>query len=168
MTIDSQNDFLDHYQFIYDELLPNCISNSFFVSISKKEDEKLSKNGYSITISTHTKALFWKNLTKESYEYQKKLTQDFIINHFLKYFTSITKQNIQKYFSATTLTFNRYINRYNCGGKPIGFKNITQLPSCNTPFEGLYNVGDTVFAGQGWPGVALGVDVLQRKIDDSF
>lgn len=165
MTINSKENFLDHYQFIYDELLPNCISNSFFVSISKKDDKKLSQNGYSVTISTHTKALFWKSLTKENYECEKIKTQNFIIDHFLKYFTSITKQNIKKYFSATTLTFNRYINRYNCGGKPIGFKNITELPSCNTPFEGLYNVGDTVFAGQGWPGVALGVEVLQRHIN---
>lgn len=39
------------------------------------------------------------------------------------------------------------------------------MPSCNTPFENLYNVGDTVFAGQGWPGVALGVDVLQKELN---
>ncbi len=36
LTLDNQYDFLEHYQFIYEELLPNCISNSFFVSFSKK------------------------------------------------------------------------------------------------------------------------------------
>ena len=44
LTIDTANikkDFLEHYQFIYDELLPNSISNSFFVSFSKKDDIKL-------------------------------------------------------------------------------------------------------------------------------
>lgn len=167
MTIESEADFLEHYQFIYDELLPNCISNSFFVSISKKEDNKLSKNGYSVTISTHTKAIWWKNLSKEEYEIEKEKTMDNILKKLLKYFSSIKQEDIKHCFSATSLTFNRYINRYNCGGKPIGFKNITQLPSCNTPFEGLYNVGDTVFAGQGWPGVALGVEVLQRHLDGS-
>ena len=68
-------------------------------------------------------------------------------------------------FAGTSKTFSRYINRSNCGGKAITAKNIFQLPSCNTPFEGLYNVGDTVFAGQGWPGVAIGVEVLNKKVE---
>ena len=165
LTIKSEKEFLEHYQFICEELLPNCISNSFFVSISKKNDEKLSKNGYSITISTHTKASYWKSLSTQNYELEKLKTQNYIIDKFLDYFTILKKENITKYFSATSLTFNRYIGRYNCGGKAIGFHNITQLPSCNTPFKNLYNVGDTVFAGQGWPGVALGVDVLQKELD---
>ena len=41
---------------------------------------------------------------------------------------------------------------------------MLELPSCNTPFAGLYNIGDTVFAGQGWPGVAIGVDVLNKML----
>lgn len=167
MNVASDEEFLEHYQFIYEELLPNCISNSFFVSFSKKGDEKLSKNGYSITISTHTKALFWKNLPKESYEKNKEDTMNFIIEKFLEYFTAVKVENIINCFSATSFTFNRYINRYNCGGRGISFKNITTLPSCNTPFQGLYNIGDTVFSGQGWPGVAIGVEVLQRQLNGS-
>lgn len=165
LTVDSKERFLDHYQFIYDEVFPNCISSSFFVSFSKNYDEKLSKNGYSVTISTHTKALFWKNLSKQRYEEEKEKTTGFIMEKLLEYFGGIKKEDIVQCFSATSFTFNRYLNRYNCGGKAIGFKNITQLPSCNTPFKGLYHVGDTVFAGQGWPGVAIGVDVLQRELN---
>ena len=166
LTLDTDMEFLEHYQFIYDDLLPNCISNSFFISASKKGDKLLSKsNTLSITISTHTKATIWKNISKENYEYLKNNTQDYIIKKFLEYFSSIKKENIIKYFSATSFTFNRYISRYNCGGKALKFNNIQQLPSCNTPFDGLYNVGDTVFAGQGWPGVALGVDILQKELN---
>ena len=163
LTLDKKYDFLEHYQFIYDESLPNCISNSFFVSFSKPDDEILSKKGTSVTISTHTKANFWKVL--DDYKKTKKETQEFIIDKFLEYFSELKEENIIKKFSATSFTFNRYINRYNCGGKAIGFKNITELPSCNTPFKGLYNVGDTVFAGQGWPGVALGVDLLNKELN---
>lgn len=166
IKIKSDEEFLEHYQFIYDEILPNTISHSFFVSFSRKDDKVLSKDGYSVTISTHTKANFWKNLNKDEYEFQKKLTQDFIIEKFLNYFDTIKEVNIIKYFSATSNTFNRYISRYNCGGKAIGFKNMTELPSSNTPFSGLFNVGDTVFAGQGWPGVSLGVEVLQRQLNE--
>ena len=166
LTINSDDDFCEHYQFIYDELLPNCISNSFFVSFSRKDDEILSKKGYSVTISTHTKALFWKSLSKEQYEIEKKITEDFILKKLMEYFINIKKEQIIHAFSGTSTTFQRYIGRYNCGGKAIGFKNIMQLPSCNTPFKGLYNVGDTVFAGQGWPGVALGVDVLNKELNE--
>lgn len=160
-------DFLEHYQFIFDDILPNSISRSFFVSFSKKYDEKFSKNGYSITISTHTKANYWKNLSKNEYEDKKLETQNFISNKFLEYFSNVKKENISKIFSATSLTFNRYLNRYNCGGKAIGFKNMLDLPSSNTPFNGLYNIGDTVFAGQGWPGISIGVDVLHKEINGS-
>ena len=39
-----------------------------------------------------------------------------------------------------------------------------QTASCRTPFKGLFNVGDTIFAGQGWPGIAIGVDVLNYGV----
>ncbi len=166
LTLDSKEDFLHHYQIILDNKIPNSISSSFFISFSSKDDKKLSKNGYSITISTHTKASFWKNLSKEDYEKQKKITEDFIINHLLDNFGTIKKEDIINKFSATSKTFKRYINRYNCGGRAITLKNIFQTPSCNTPFKGLYNIGDTVFAGQGWPGIAIGVQVLNKELND--
>jgi len=165
LCLDSKEDFLHHYQIILEKNIPNAISQSFFISVSHKDDKKLSKNGYSITISTHTKALFWKNLTKDEYKKQKQITQDFIINSFLENFESIKKEDIIDIHSATSSTFKKYINRYNCGGKAITFKNILQTPSCRTPFEGLFNVGDTVFAGQGWPGIALGVEVLNKELN---
>ena len=168
LTLDSKDvkkDFLHHYQIILKNEIPNSISNSFFVSFSSKDDNKLSQNGYSVTISTHTKALFWKDLNKQEYKEQKKITEDFIINHFLENFETIKKEDIIKKFSATSKTFKRYINRYNCGGRAITLKNILQTPSCNTPFKGLYNIGDTVFAGQGWPGIAIGVQTLNKELN---
>ena len=126
----------------------------------------MSSDSYSITISTHTKALYWKNLLKQSYEKQKTITQDFIIKHLLENFKSIKEKDIKNCESATSETFKRYINRYNCGGKAITLKNILQTPSCNTPFEHLHNVGDTIFAGQGWPGIALGVEILNKELND--
>ncbi|APW64603.1 carotene isomerase [Poseidonibacter parvus] len=169
MSLKKENikeELLHHYQIILDENIPNSISNSFFISISSLDDKKMSSDSYSITISTHTKALYWKNLLQEDYEKQKTLTQEFIVNEFLKNFTSIKKEDIKNCVSATSKTFKRYINRYNCGGKAITIKNILQTPSCNTPFENLHNVGDTIFAGQGWPGIALGVEILNKELND--
>jgi len=165
ITLDSEESFLHHYQIIGDTKIPHCISNSFFISFSSKNDEKLSKNGYSITISTHTKASMWQDISQEEYAKQKQNTQDFIIEHFFNTFTNVSKDAMTHIHSGTSKTFHKYINRYNCGGKAITVKNIFQTPSCKTPFDGLYNVGDTIFAGQGWPGVALGVNVLNKEIN---
>lgn len=165
LYIQSKESFLHHYQILLEHFIPNCISKSFFVSISDQNDPIFNKHGgYSITISTHTKALFWKNLTQEQYQIQKNKTQTYIVEKFLEYFDTISKDDIVECFSATSITFERYIGRKNCGGKTIGFHNILELPSAQTPFDGLYNVGDTVFAGQGWPGVALGVNILYKEL----
>ena len=166
LKLRSQEEFLHHYQIILDQKIPNAISNAFFVSFSDKADEKLSQDGYSITISTHTQALFWDIHSKEEYNRQKKLTQTYILKQFLEHFDTIHEEDIVDIFSATSMTFNRYLGRINCGGEAVSLKNILRLPSVTTPFKGLYNVGDTLFAGQGWPGVGLGVKILDRILNE--
>ena len=164
LKIDSQKEFLNHYQIILKDTIPNTITKSFFVSFSHKDDEKLSKNGYSVTISCHTKALFWSNLSKDEYETKKEFTKNFIIDELLKNISDIKIEDIKIEFCATSKTFKRYINRFNCGATPLNLKNIFKIPSSITPFKNLYNIGDSVFAGQGWPGVALGVKVLNQNL----
>lgn len=164
LKIDSKKEFLNHYQIILKESIPNAVSKSIFVSFSHKDDEKLSKNGYSVTISCHTKALFWNELSKEKYEKNKEFTKNFILDELLKNIPDIKKEDIKIEFCATSKTFKRYINRFNCGATPLNLKNIFKIPSSLTPFKNLYNIGDSVFAGQGWPGVALGVKVLNSNL----
>lgn len=164
LKIDSKKEFLNHYQIILKDNIPNAVSKSFFVSFSQKDDEKLSKNGYSVTISCHTKALFWNELSKEEYEKNKEFTKNFILDELLKNISDIKKEDIKIEFCATSKTFKRYINRFNCGAMPLNLKNIFKIPSSLTPFKNLYNIGDSVFAGQGWPGVALGVKVLNSNL----
>lgn len=164
LKIDSKKEFLNHYQIILKESIPNAVSKSFFVSFSHKGDEKLSKNGYSVTISCHTKALYWNELSKEEYERNKEFTKNFILDELLKNIPDIKKEDIKIEFCATSKTFKRYINRFNCGATPLNLKNIFKIPSSLTPFKNLYNIGDSVFAGQGWPGVALGVKVLNSNL----
>ncbi|MBE0491968.1 MAG: FAD-dependent oxidoreductase [Sulfurospirillum sp.] len=159
--VKSDQDLLHHYQIILDKQILNCISNSFFISISDTHDTKMSQDGYSVTISTHTKAFFWQTLSKEEYKKQKNATEAFILSKLQKHLPHI---KVMRAFSATSKTFDRYIARLNCGGRALSFANILQMPPCNTPFRGLYNIGDTVFAGQGWPGVALGVSVLDQEL----
>ena len=168
LVIDSKQEFLNHYQILLEKDITNCISSSFFISLAKKDDELLSKKGISVTVSTHTNAKMWNKLKHtniEEYEKQKEITTNEILNE-LKKSLNLKDEEVILSFSGTSSTFNNYINRINCGGKAINFSNVTQLPSAKTPFEGLYNVGDTVFAGQGWPGVAIGVNVLDKVFND--
>lgn len=168
LVLNTDKKLLNHYQIILDKEIKNCISNSFFVSIANENDEKLAKNGLSVTVSTHTKAKFWNELKSESYT-KYELEKDKTVNEILRNLKDkldLKDNEISLNFSATSSSFNKYINRINCGGKAINISNITQLASAKTPFKGLYNIGDTVFAGQGWPGVALGVDVLNKEFND--
>lgn len=166
VTLNTQESFLHHYQIILQHTIANTISNTFFVSFSDKYDDKLSKNGYSLTISCHTKASFWNSLSPSEYEKEKSRTQAIILEAFLAHFKMLRHENIVHCFSGTSKTFQHYANRLNCGGNKFDFRTFLSLPTASTPFEGLYNVGDTIFSGQGWPGVALGVEVLQKELNE--
>ena len=87
------------------------------------------------------------------------------MEHFLATF-ELEADEVVASFSATPQTFKRYINREQVGGNPITMKNfLTKLPSNDTQIKGVYQVGDTTYAAQGWPGVMMGVKNLQRVLD---
>lgn len=164
MTIKSQKQFEHHYQIITDELFPHTLSSAAFVSFSNQSDNTLTPEGhYSITVSIHTDVRFWEN--KSTYKAQKKELQDILTKTVLKNL-DIDESEVVHSFGATPKTFKRYINRSQLGGNVITMKNFLPfLPSNDTSIENLYNVGDTVYAAQGWPGVMLGVKNLQRLLD---
>ena len=164
MTIKSEKEFGHHYQLIQEEKYQNTLSSALFVSISDKSDNSLAPEGhYSITASIHTDTRFWKD--KENYKEQKKELQAQLLATILKEL-NIDEGEVVQTFCATPNTFARYINRSQLGGNAITMKNfLPLLPSNDTKVEGLYNVGDSVYAAQGWPGVMLGVKNLQRLLD---
>ena len=161
LHVRSEQSPLHHYQVILDQPILHTVSNAFFVSFSDEHDTKLSEDGYSVTLSTHTKASSWEGLSKEAYKSKKTELENILRDAFAKEFPHMF---IERSFSATAKTFKRYIARSNCGGTPLRFSTLFQTPSCSTPFKNLYHVGDTVFAGQGWPGIALGVSVLHDAL----
>ena len=164
MKVKNRETFLHHYQVILDRLIPDAVSKSFFVSFSDSSDVKMSQDGYSVTLSTHTELVEWIGLEKKHYKEKKKKLESFLLQAFLVYFSSIKKEDIIQSFSATPKTFNRYILRSNAGGIALTPMNFLRYPSTDTPVKNLYNIGDTIFPGQGWPGVAMGVDILQRRL----
>ena len=164
MTIKSKKKFEHHYQLIQNEVFPHTLSKALFVSFSDKSDNILAPEGhYSITASIHTDTRFWED--KISYKEQKKELKDLLLATILKQL-NINENEIIQSFTATPNTFKHYINRSQLGGNAISMKNFLPfLPSNDTKINGLYNVGDSVYAAQGWPGVMLGVKNLQRLLD---
>jgi len=164
MTIKSDKVFEHHYQLIQDENHPYTLSNALFVSFSDKSDNVLAPEGhYSVTVSIHTSTRMWND--QSTYKMQKQNLEKSLIKTICDTL-EINDSEIVHHFAATPKTFERYINRSQLGGNAITMKNfLPKLPGNDTPIKGLYHVGDTVYAAQGWPGVMLGVDNLRKLLN---
>ena len=157
MQIDTNKAFDHHCQIIEKEIFPHTISNSIFVSFGDKEDERM-KN--SVTISVHVDKQTW----NEDWEAKNEQLTQAILKSLEKNL-ELSKSEIKSYFSAKPHTFARFINRSSLGGIPMKKENLPfKLPSNDTPIKGLYMVGDTTYAAQGWPGVMMGVKNLERLV----
>jgi len=164
MTIKSTKKYEHHYQLIQDEQYTHSISNAVFVSFSDVTDTMLTPEGhYSITASIHTDSRFWED--KNTYKAKKETLKKQMLKCICD-ILDINEEEIVHQFAATPRSFKRYINRSQLGGNAITMKNfLPKLPSNDTTIEGLYHVGDTVYAAQGWPGVMLGVENLRSLLD---
>jgi len=147
-----------HYQIILPDVLAHTISNSLFVSLGDADDETMAQ---SVTVSIHTSTKLWQgpNIVEQKGELVA------IIEKIVCDSLGLEWGDILEHFGATPHTFKRYINRSSLGGIPMRLENIvSRLPSNDSPIKGLYHVGDTTFAAQGWPGVVMGVRNLQRLL----
>lgn len=163
MTIKSTKEYKHHYQLIQNTAYPHTLSNALFVSFSDPSDTILAKEGhYSITASIHTDVRYWQDVN--TYSTQKEELTEILLKSICD-ILDIKKEEIVHHFAATPKTFKHYINRSQLGGNAITMKNfLPKLPGNDTPIKGLYHVGDTVYAAQGWPGIMLGVDNLRKLL----
>ncbi len=158
LEIDTPKHLEHHYQIIVPYTLPFTISNSIFVSFGDDEDRKMK---HSVTISVHTTTRQWsKENTLEQKNELEAIIKQIVCEHL-----GLLPEEIKGSFSATPQTFKRFINRETLGGIPMLSKNLLyKLPANDSPIKGLFHVGDTTFAGQGWLGVMMGVRNLQRLL----
>ena len=163
MTIKSDKKYEHHYQLIQDKPYLHTLSNALFVSFSDQSDHSFAKDGhYSITASIHTDTRWWDD--PNNYASQKKELESILLKSLCD-ILDIQDEEIVHHISATPRTFKHYINRSQLGGNAITMKNfLPRLPGNDTSIKGLYHVGDTVYAAQGWPGVMLGVDNLRKLL----
>lgn len=164
MKIKTNKTFHHHYQILKKQEFIHTISKALFVSLSDKDDRLMTHEGYySLTASVHTMSFYWDD--EINYKKQKQELQDILKEEIIKTL-NIKEDEILECFSATPKTFLRYINREQLGGNPITMKNFLPfLPGNDTPIDGLYNVGDSVYPAQGWPGVSMGVQNTIKLLD---
>ncbi|MCK9372370.1 MAG: FAD-dependent oxidoreductase [Sulfuricurvum sp.] len=164
MKVKSDRIFDHHYQLISDSILPYTLSKSLFVSFSDPSDTAFASGYYHITASIHTDSRMWLGLSPSHYKTQKSDLHD-LLQGWICDRLCLQRDAITQSFAATPKTFSRYINRTQLGGNALTLSNSPPLlPSNDTPIRGFYQVGDTSYAAQGWPGVVMGAFNCMRLI----
>jgi C-3',4' desaturase CrtD len=159
-----------HHQFILDEKIPHCESNSFFVSLSMPDDHERQPEGTRLfSVSTHTLAEKWFE-TDEHYRDKKTEVENFIFTQLEQNLQGFDRTKIIYKASATPKSWQDWTLRKfgRVGGLPNTMdKNVFDLIGSETDFKGLYLVGDTVYPGQGIAGVTLsGQNAVHRILQN--
>lgn len=149
-----------------DDKIEGLNSDSIFVSLSHQDDAVRSPGGIrTINVSTHTDPDWWFQLNG-SYDYYKQQVQEQIVRIMVEHLDGFNHESIETVFSSTPVTWNTWVYREKgrVGGIPQQMdRSLLDWTPSETPLKGLYLVGDTVFPGQGIPGVTLsGINVYYR------
>ncbi|TVQ02038.1 MAG: FAD-binding protein [Balneolaceae bacterium] len=143
-------------------------SGSVFVSFSDNNDRIRAKAGDRVlNVSAHALPDYWFGLNGK-YEAVKNRTQDAIIELLRHKLPGFSNATIKMVFSSTPVTWNNWVYRKKgrVGGIPQSMsRSLLNWTPNQTPFPGLFLCGDTVFPGQGIPGVTLsGFNVYLRAV----
>jgi len=148
------------------ENIPYADSGSLFVSMSHPDDDIRSRDGKRVlNVSCHTETEQWFRMNG-NYEQHKQHVEEQVINHLKKTLPGFGKAEIINVFSGTPVTWQNWVyrKRGRVGGIPQSMaRSLLDWTPASPPFKGLYLCGDTVFPGQGIPGVTLsGINVYYR------
>jgi C-3',4' desaturase CrtD len=157
-----------HHQIVLDETadIPGLDSGSLFVSFSARGDHQRAPEGNRVlNISAHAYPEFWFGLNGD-YEAVKQQAEAKIIELLKDRLPGFVNAEIKLAFSATPVSWSNWVYRKKgrVGGIPQSMsRSLLDWTPNQTPFEGLYLCGDTVYPGQGIPGVTLsGFNVYYR------
>lgn len=149
-----------HHQFILDKPFAETDSNSFFVSLSHPEDKERSSNGTIVSITTHVaNPSMRQELDKESLKAQ-------IINK-IEDSNLFRKENIVYEHASDPKDWQKWTGRkYGFVGGYPQLMNIKPWQMAGARLDGhkAYQCGDTVYPGQGIPGVTLGGIIAAEKL----
>jgi phytoene dehydrogenase-like protein len=147
-------------------------SGSVFVSFSHRDDKARLKNENHrvLNVSTHALPDWWFS-RNGNYDEVKKNAETFILNTLREKLPGFSEAGIHHVFTATPVTWDNWVYRKKgrVGGIPQSMeRSLLDWTPNQTPFSGLYLCGDTVYPGQGIPGVTLsGINVYRRITKNS-
>lgn len=156
-----------HHQIHLPDAMPGTGAHSLFVSMSAREDVKRAKAGTrTLNISCHTETAPWFALNGD-YDRTKEAVEAWILEALRQNLPGFADAVVLESFGSTPVTWQNWVYRKNgrVGGIPQSMKrSLLDWSSAGAPFEGLYLCGDTVYPGQGIPGVTLsGINVYYRS-----
>lgn len=169
-TDEYPDDMTLHHQIHLETPMPNTGASSLFVSMSARGDTQRAPEGErTLNISCHTDTAPWFSFN-ETYETKKMETQMWILEALRNQLPGFSRSELKLAFSATPITWQNWVYRKNgrVGGIPQSMKrSLLDWTPNKTPFKGFYVSGDTVYPGQGIPGVTLGgINVYCRIEND--
>lgn len=143
------------------ESLPFTVGNSVFVSFSQRGDTRRAPAGERVAaISTHAPAPeMWLALSRAEHHAHKQAVADAMLAVVFATLPGFTPENVLYQTTSTPKDWHQWTGRAegSVGGIPQRLdRRIWNWPGTKTPFRGLFRCGDTVYPGQGTPGVVLG------------
>ena len=144
---------------------------SVFVSFSHPDDTIRAKPGTRVlNVSTHVHTNDW-FIDRETYDKKKAATEQQIVQLLERNLPGFADAERISQFSATPRTWQKWVYRKHgrVGGLPQSMnRSILDWTPNKTPFKGVYLCGDTVYPGQGIPGVALSGILARHRIQEDF
>lgn len=165
-----EEDLTLHHQIILPEgeSIPYCGARSVFVSFSDRGDTIRCPAGQRVlSISTHVDNLQEWFQIPEIYDARKQEVADYIQNILAEKIPGFSVNKIIYQIASTPLSWERWTSRHlgSVGGIPQDIKHsVFRLSGAVSPEPGFFRCGDTVYPGQGVPGVALGGIIASERI----
>ncbi len=164
------DDLTLHHQIHLENPVPEAGSDSVFVTLSARGDTRRAPEGYRVlNVSCHTDTTSW--FTRgDDYEAAKTRARDAILDILEQSLPGFRKDNITVQLEGTPVTWQNWVYRHQgrVGGIPQSMKrSLLDWPPAETPFQDWYLTGDTVYPGQGIPGVTLsGINAYWRIVSN--
>jgi C-3',4' desaturase CrtD len=157
-----------HHQLILAEPLPHTGSHTLFASLSMRGDLERAPEGQRvIALSTHTRAADWQGLDPATYQARKTELCNAILQALRSTLPGLAEACVVQQTASSPLSWEKWTYRHQgtVGGLPQRMdRSLLAWQGCTTPLPGLYLCGDTVYPGQGIPGVVLGGIIAARRI----
>ena len=144
-------------------------SSTLFLSFSHPADVQRAPSGLrTLTISTHLAPGHpAQQAGREEYRKWKQAVEEEILLALRAQVEDLCDMSFHFRQSGTPRTFEKYTSRHEglVGGIPLDRALFPfRYPMPTPPFDGLYNIGDTIFPGQGIPGVTLGALAVAKRL----